>query len=231
MKIPNESINRFDLWTQIINQKSPKNIAEIGVWKGDFAASILDQCPSIEKYLMIDPWANLPDWNKPFNVTPEAFTEIYEEAMHKTEFASGKRVVLKGRTKDVIEDIDEESLDFVYIDGDHTLRGITIDLISILPKIKAGGLIAGDDFTLSPWQHSSEYEPTLVCPFAVYFAEAMNLPIHALHHGQFLIEKTKDGFSFNDTTGRYGDLGLNKLPETNSSFLRRLKQKVKTLIK
>ena len=212
MKLPYESKNRIDLWIQIINQTSPKKVAEIGVWKGDFSAQILSQCPSIEKYLMIDPWANLPDWNKPFNVNTEAFTEVYEEAMRKTEFASSKRVVLQGRTKDIIDEIDDESLDFVYIDGDHTLRGITMDLILILPKIRPGGLIAGDDFSLSPWQHSAKYEPTLVCPFAVYFAEAMNLPIQALPHEQFLIEKTCEGFRFNDITGSYGDLGLNKSP-------------------
>jgi hypothetical protein len=210
IKIPNKSKNRLDLWIQIINQASPKNVAEIGVWKGDFAAQILSQCPSIQEYLMVDPWATLPDWNKPFNVSAEAFTEVYEEAMMQTEFASQKRVVLKGKTKDVIDEIEDESLDFVYIDGDHTLRGITMDLILILPKVRPGGLIAGDDFSLTPWQHSKKYEPTLVCPFAVYFAEAVNLPIHALRHKQFLIQKTCDGFSFNDTTHAYSDLGLNK---------------------
>ena len=229
MKIPNQSTDRFDLWTQIINQTSPKSIAEIGVWKGDFAAAILTNCPSIEKYVMIDPWAQLPDWNKPFNVTTKEFKAVYDEAMRKTEFAAEKRHIMRGRTKDVIEEIDNESLDFVYIDGDHTLRGITIDLITILPKIRNGGLIAGDDFTPSPWQHSAEYEPTLVCPFAVYFAESMDLPIHALPHGQFLIEKSKEGFRFDDTTGKYGDLGLNKFPRKTHSFMKMLKRKLKQL--
>jgi len=36
---------------------------------------------------MIDLWANLPDWNKPFNVIQEMFDEIYCEAMSQTAFA------------------------------------------------------------------------------------------------------------------------------------------------
>jgi hypothetical protein len=229
MKLPQQTCDRFDLWTNIINQTKPKTVAEVGVWKGDFAVAALAKCPCIEKYTMIDPWAQLPDWNKPFNVGNKEFLEVYDEAIRKTAFASDKLQILKGRTKDMISEIEDESLDFVYIDGDHTLRGITLDLILILPKLKTGGLLAGDDFTLSPWQHSADFEPTLVCPFAVYFAEAMNLPIHALQHGQFLITKSSEGFSFSDTTGKYSDLGLNKFPSTTKRFFPKTKARIKKL--
>jgi hypothetical protein len=221
MIIPQETTNRLDLWIKFINQTKPKAVAEVGVWKGEYAAAILERCPSIEKYTMIDPWAKLSDWNKPFNVEDNEFKEVYDEAILKTKFASDKLQILRGRTKDVINEIEDDSLDFVYIDGDHTLRGITLDLILTLPKVKSGGFIAGDDFTLSPWQHSSHFEPTLVCPFAVYFAEAMNLPIHVLPHKQFLISKSSEGFSFTDTTGKYSDLSLNKIPATSKESFRK----------
>lgn len=66
-----------------------------------------------------------------------------------------------------------------------------------------------------PWQHGSAYEPTLVCPFAVYFAEAMRLPFVALPHKQFLIQKAADAsFSFVDLTGTYSDLSLKKLSQS-----------------
>lgn len=125
-------------------------MAEIGVWKGDFAKQILHKCDSIERYYMIDPWAKLPDWNKPCNKEQEVFEDIYAQAMDNVAFASERVVVLRGRTKEVIDEIPDESLDFAYIDGDHTLRGITIDLIKLLPKIKKNGFIGGDDFTANP---------------------------------------------------------------------------------
>lgn len=207
------SVSRVELWQQILDIQKTRTMLEIGVWKGDYAEQILRACKSIEQYYMIDPWANLPDWNKPFNVAPEMFEEIYREAMHKTEFASDKRVTLRGRTQEVIDAIPNNSLDFAYIDGDHTLRGITIDLIKVLPKIKEGGLIGGDDFINTPWQHDIRYEPTLVCPYSIYFAEAHDLPIAALPHNQFLIQKDSvTNFSFMDTSGNYRDISLNKLP-------------------
>jgi predicted O-methyltransferase YrrM len=42
---------------------------------------------------------------------------------------------------------DDRSLDFVYVDGDHTFEGVTADIRAWLPKIRSGGVIAGDDFS------------------------------------------------------------------------------------
>ena len=182
------SPSRLDLWLRLLRARLLECAAEIGVWKGDFAQAILTSFRTITKYYMIDPWIHLPDWNKPFNVDDRAFEDVYAEALLKTDFAASRRIVLRGRTSAVIDKIPDQSLDFAYIDGDHTLRGITLDLIQMLPKIKHGGLIGGDDFVNKPWQHGSAYEPTLVCPFAVYFAEAMRLTFVALPHKQFLIQ-------------------------------------------
>ncbi|MCR8958376.1 class I SAM-dependent methyltransferase [Variovorax sp. S2] len=207
------SSSRGELWKRFLCAQRARVMAEVGVWKGDFAADVLSAASHVETYYMIDPWANLPDWNKPFNVRPEIFDAIYREMDAKTAFAADKRRILRGRTKEVVGEIPDESLDFAYIDGDHTLRGITIDLIKMWPKIRLGGFIGGDDFTTTPWQHDVSFEPTMVCPFSVYFAEAMNMPITALEHGQFLIHKDEGaGFSFSDSTGLYGDLSLNKFP-------------------
>lgn len=204
--------SRFDLWVKWLQAIQARSVLEVGVWKGDFAKQILQDCKTVERYCMIDPWAHLPDWNKPSNVNPEMFDQVYEEAMQKTAFASAKIKVLRGRTREVIDSIPDGSLDFAYIDGDHTLRGITVDLIKVLPKIKEGGFIGGDDFTRDPWQHPSRFEPTLVCPFSVFFAEATGLPIVGLPFDQFLIQRDSSaGFRFTDTTGKYDDLSLNRL--------------------
>jgi hypothetical protein len=228
-RITSNATSRFDLWSEFLKATRVKTMVEVGVWRGEYAQAIFENCPLLEQYYMIDPWANLPDWNKPYNVDAKAFDDVYDEAMKRTEFASSKRIVLRGRTKDVIDRIPDNSLDFAYIDGDHTLRGITIDLIQLLPKIREGGFIGGDDFTHSPWQHGARFEPSLVCPFSVYFAEAMNLPIAALRFEQFILQKEKQvGFAFLDQTGTYRDLSLNRLPF--SMFKSAMKSKLKNLL-
>jgi hypothetical protein len=201
--------NRLDLWIHFLQATKVKNIVELGVYRGDFASKLLSQCDLLEKYYMIDPWRHLDNWNKPANQDNDTFEQFLSETKSKTEFAAQKRVILQGKTIEVVEEIPDSELDFAYIDGDHTLKGITIDLIRIFPKVKNGGWVGGDDFSRTIWQHPTTFEPTLVFPFAVYFAEAVGARIYALPYSQFLIEKQKSqSFSFVDLTGNYGEVGL-----------------------
>jgi hypothetical protein len=119
--------------------------------------------------------------------------------------------VCRGQTKEVAGQIADESLDLCYIDGDHTLRGILIDLMKLYPKVKNGGLLGGDDMTPSAWVHGRKYEPTLVFPTVVhFFAEATGSVIYALPFGQFVmcVDRTRDAFAYHDLTGCYGDVTL-----------------------
>src|SRR6266540_5643929 len=163
------SNSRVDIWIQFINATKIQHVAEIGVYRGDFAAKILEGCKSINKYYMIDPWRHLDNWNKPANTSNNAFEHFLLEAKAKTDFAGERRVFLRGKTTEVIKELSDGELDFSYIDGDHTLKGITIDLVRVYPKIRVGGWIGGDDFSRTIWQHGANFEPTLVFPFALYF--------------------------------------------------------------
>ena len=208
-KIINESKDRFQLWSKFVDFYSIEQIAEIGVYKGDFSKHLLEFSRSIKKYYLIDPWRNIEDWNKPANTNDISFENFYHETLSKTNFASHKRVILRGKTTEKIDEIDDLNLDFVYIDGDHTLKGIAIDLITSWSKIKENGFIAGDDFCRTIWQHNIKFEPTLIFPFALYFAEAMNVKIYALPFNQFLISKNQSGFEFiNLTNKKYNKTNL-----------------------
>ena len=204
-----QSTSRIDLWIRFLKSTKVNNLVELGVYKGDFAEKLLKNCDSIKKYYMIDPWRHLNDWNKPANAEDGIFEQFLSETISKTDFAAEKRIILRGKTTDVIEEILDGELEFAYIDGDHTLRGITIDLISIFPKVKNGGWLGGDDFSKTIFQHSTKFEPTLVFPFAVYFAEAVGARIYALPNSQFLIEKNSNqSFVFIDLTDNYRDTSL-----------------------
>ena len=205
-QITKSTKDRTDLWGKVIQEFDCKTICEIGVFKGVFAGEILRSAPGIEKYYMVDPWKHLAQWNKPANKSDTAFDQIFACAMEATTAFKDKTIVLRDESITALKSIANESLDFAYIDGDHTLRGITIDLINVLPKLKKDGLIAGDDFTKNVWQHGDKYSPTEVFPFAVHFAEAHSLPIITLPWNQFCICNNPDrGFHLIDLEG-YGNL-------------------------
>lgn len=205
------SASRFQLWIELLGAAGVESMAEVGVFRGRFAAEMLAACTSIRTYYMVDPWKHLDDWNKPANTDDARFAAYLEEAKANTEFAADKRVILRGKTTEVLDQIPDGSLDFAYLDGDHTLRGISVDLINVYPKVRAGGWIGGDDFTHTVWQHGDRFEPTLVFPFAVYFAEAVGAHIVGLPHQQFLICKPVEagsGFKFTDLTDSYPNTTL-----------------------
>jgi len=193
--------DRTDLWRRILRERGVVRMAEIGVWRGEYAAAMLRECPAIEAYYLIDPWRPLDRWNKPLNVGTAEFDRAFRTATDAVAFAGPRAVVLRGTTLEVADRIPDGSLDAVYVDGDHTLRGITIDLVRMLPKLRPGGLLGGDDFFADPWHHGPAFEPTLVAPFAVHFAEAMGLPIVALPFRQFAIPNRPEGFSFTNLSG------------------------------
>ncbi len=217
-----EDSNRFEYWANFVNEKQISSIAELGVWKGAFARHLLKNCDKISEYYLIDPWKKLDDWNKPFNVQ-EDFNDVYEIAIKNLDAFKNKYKLLRGKTLDVIDKIPNNSLDFAYIDGDHTLKGITIDLISILPKMKDGSFIGVDDFT-HPLQHGTQYELSLVDPFALYFAQVNKFPCAKLGRGQFGIHVDRNkSFSF---TNFVDDRGSDPYPD----IMTRIREKIKSYI-
>lgn len=179
------------MWVQFVRENNFRDIAEVGVWKGEFAKYLLLECPQIRSYLMVDSWRHLEGWNKPFNLSESQLEQVYQQALLNTEFAKEKVRVLRGTTLEERGKIADDSLDFVYIDGDHSLRGIVIDALSMWPKLREGGVLAGDDFSDTVWQHSREFEPSLVNPFMRYFADAVGERLHVLPHGQYYIQKSR----------------------------------------
>jgi len=53
--------------------------------------------------------------------------------------------VLKGDTVEMSKQISNKHLDLCFIDADHTYKGCKRDIQAYLPKIKKGGIMAGDD--------------------------------------------------------------------------------------
>ena len=203
-----EEASRGDLLVRILTEAGVRRMAEIGVWKGALSARLLRACPGLETYHMIDPWRRLPDWRKPLAETPD-FDAVHDAALAATAFAAPRRQVHRGTTTEVIDRIPDASLDAVYIDGDHTLRGVLIDLVASFDKVRPGGLVLGDDFSRNPFQHGTDYEPTLVFPAAIHVAEAKGCPIVILPYGQFAILRAPErAFAVIDTVGGYDDRSI-----------------------
>ena len=168
--------DRYGLWIDLINRMSKDRkvtIAEIGVWEGEFAEQILKNCPNVEKYYLVDPWRHLGDWNKPLNLNNERMELAFQTTMKRVDFAKDRVAVLRGTTLEISDQIEDGELDLVYIDGDHTAKGIVIDLIRLHPKVADDGVIGGDDYVDNIYHHDPDrFDPTMIKPVVNGFVAA-----------------------------------------------------------
>ena len=120
---------------------------EVGVCLGVTSEAFLKNLP-IEKLYAVDPYPAYLDWNG--DVVGANFSEERQAMMKATAYKQlspyGEKVdfVYKHST-DFAKEINDEHLDFIFIDGDHSYEGCLNDLKAWWPKVKSGGLFAGHD--------------------------------------------------------------------------------------
>ena len=144
--------------------------AEIGVWKGEWASFINDAI-NPKKYYLLDPWKFLPpvtrrDLDKWYRgaiaKSQEDMDDIYKDVCSM--FKDSENIeVIRTQGEYAEQYINQDELDWVYIDGDHSYEAVTKDLEISFRLVKSGGLITGDDanpdfvLTVKGWMHTSVY--------------------------------------------------------------------------
>ena len=128
----------------------PENVplvgAEVGVWKGFTAEKLLAQRPELFLY-MVDRWHREDLWPKGVE-EPEYHRQMrYKaEAEKRTRFALFRRDILHMDSVAAAAKIEDASLDFVFVDAEHTYEDCSSDLRAWAPKVKPGGLLSGHDY-------------------------------------------------------------------------------------
>ena len=64
---------------------------------------------------------------------------------------NGRVEVIRATSREAVTRFEDESLDFVYVDGDHSYDEVAADLREFLPKLRPGGLLLADDYRTSGW--------------------------------------------------------------------------------
>jgi len=119
---------------------------EIGTYKGIFAAC-LTRCIPKAKIYTIDAYKVYEGYDEAH--TQEALDALYEEANQL--FADWKNVeLIRKFSVDAAKDFEDESIDFVYIDGNHRFEYVTADIAAWEPKVRPGGAISGHDYARYP---------------------------------------------------------------------------------
>ncbi len=121
-------------------------IAEIGVNKGETSQYFRQLFPKAHLYL-IDPWQLYSNYL--FSATPISRKKNHYEKAHQTvqhTFKDDPNVTILRMTSLEALSHTPPLLDLVFIDANHEYTHVKQDILSWLPKVRPGGVLAGHDY-------------------------------------------------------------------------------------
>jgi len=115
---------------------------EVGVFQGEYTEVLAKS--GLEIY-GIDPWLQYEGYVYSTGKTKVYFNDMYEKAKERLSPYKNVKLIRK-MSMDALSDFEDESLDFVYIDANHTFKYIAEDMYYWSYKIKDGGILCGHDY-------------------------------------------------------------------------------------
>ena len=125
------------------------HFVEIGAWKGKSTCFMATEIKNSQKSIAFD---TIDTWEGS-NSDEGLQKQASEFDIHDEFLISMKNAGIEEFVNDIVMDsvqaselYKDESLDFVFIDGDHTYDAVIGDIKAWYPKVKNGGIIAGHDY-------------------------------------------------------------------------------------
>ncbi len=126
------------------------NVLEIGARYGESSKIILKYL-NVDTYNIVDPYASYDEYIN------DGFNDIIGQDKDNEIFKTVKRELYKihddinfyrtfSNNKNTINKIKDNSIDLIFIDGNHSYKYVLEDLENYAPKLKKGGILCGDDF-------------------------------------------------------------------------------------
>lgn len=141
-----------NIYAQMVAQAPTQaQFVEVGSWKGKssafMAVEILRSHKQI-KFDCVDTWEGSPEhqaggaFEDADVITGTLFDEFLKNMLPVHMFYKAVRLT----SVQASQLYDNKSLDFVFLDGDHSYESVHEDIQAWLPKVKLGGFIGGHDY-------------------------------------------------------------------------------------
>ena len=139
----------------LISQHGPNLVGlELGVFEAGSFCALLQKCPNIKTLYGVDSWQPYTDYLKePYDGSPaysidsKSIEIIKFMAFHAIKHSGFKEkaVILEKDSKDALNYISDNSLDFIFLDTYMSYEQAFKDIQDWYPKVKKGGLFTGHD--------------------------------------------------------------------------------------
>ena len=130
----------------VLQEEDMRVGVEIGVFRGGFSNWVLSNWPACTKYYMVDLWSAQDNYRQMDNATTSKNLERMEEARRNVARFGTKAVLVRKSSVEAAAQFEDASIDFVYLDARHTYDAVMEDLEAWWPKVRPGGIVAGEDY-------------------------------------------------------------------------------------
>jgi len=140
----------FHVSEDVIDMCQPhSSCAEVGVWKGEVSKAFAKRRP--QTLYLIDPWeyqaVEFPNrWFSGKIAKSQHDMDVIFQKINKTYAHLPHVTIIREKSAVALQSLKEDSLDFLYIDGNHEYAPVLADLRNARRVVKPGGIIAGDDY-------------------------------------------------------------------------------------
>ncbi len=126
-------------------------IVEIGSFKGQSVMYLAEKTKELNKNIKIYTIDIFEYAEQQTGITEKGEERIlgvsfYDEFLKNIEPMKQYITHIKGSSHEVHTQFEDESIDFLFIDGDHNTDAVYKDLTLWYPKVKTGGIISGHDY-------------------------------------------------------------------------------------
>lgn len=158
-----------DVYVDAVARAEPGAVfVEVGAWKGKSAAFMgveIENSGKCIRFFVVDHWQGSDEAAHHADQDVRNGT-LYEAFCRNTAPVSKNIIAMRMSSVEAAARFADGSVDFLLLDGDHSLEGMRADLEAWLPKMKPGATIAGDDWN---WTgvHTAVLERFLNAPVEV----------------------------------------------------------------
>ncbi len=114
---------------------------EVGTERGFYAETLCKANPVMKLYC-VDPWIAHSDYKE--HVFTNVMDRNYE--ITKERMTPYNCELIRKMSRDALGDFEDESLDFVYLDGNHAFESVVHDVYEWSKKVRKDGIISGHDY-------------------------------------------------------------------------------------
>jgi predicted O-methyltransferase YrrM len=126
--------------------------AEVGLFRGRNARQMFRDIPGLKLY-GIDAYND-----QPYSTRHKTIPRYGRNRSMMAGRMKGRNIIVIDKfSEEAVQEIPYDSLDFVYIDGDHSYDYVMTDIILWSRRVRPGGIVSGHDY-IKPGEYRHKYD-------------------------------------------------------------------------